>query len=216
MRIIIAGGGDIGVELAEALIKEKHDVVLIEADPKRADELAEHLDCLVIKGNAAHPQVLEEAGIKEADVVLALTSSDRDNIIVSILAKFAGVKKIIVKIEDPNYNDLLLYMGISDIINTSRLIAAQALSILRGFNLLNLSLMIRGNIRFYFYRVPKTLDGKKINDIKYNREKARILLIYRDKDALFPEEDLVLKENDSILFAVRADYLEKMIKELQP
>ncbi|MCD6301358.1 MAG: NAD-binding protein [Staphylothermus sp.] len=216
MRIIIAGGGDIGVELADALIKEKHDVVLIEADPKRADELAQQLDCLVINGNAAHPQVLEEAGIKEADVVLALTNNDRDNIIISILAKLAGVKKTIVKIEDPYYNDLLLYLGITDIINTSRLISAQALSMLRGFNLLNLSLMIRGNIRFYFYRVPKELEGKKITSIKYDKEKARILLVYRDKDALFPEEDLVLKENDNILFAVRADYLEKLIKELQP
>ncbi|ABN70314.1 TrkA-N domain protein [Staphylothermus marinus F1] len=215
MKIVIAGGGETGAELAEALIKEEHDVVLIEADEKRAEELAEKLDCLVIKGNAAHPSVLEEAGIKDTDVIVALTGNDRDNIIISLIAKSIGVKKIIVKIQDPIYNDLLIHMGINDIINPGRLVVVQALSMLKGFNILNISTIVRSNIRLVIAKIPPEYDGKKINELPIDTENARILILYRGREAYFPKDDLVVKSDDSILLAVKANYYDEISKVLK-
>ncbi|ADI32335.1 potassium channel family protein [Staphylothermus hellenicus] len=215
MKVVIAGGGETGAELAEALIKEEHDVVLIEADEKRAEELAEKLDCLVIKGNAAHPHVLGEAGIKDADVLVALTGNDRDNIIISLIAKSIGVKKIIVKIQDPIYNDLLINMGINDIINPGRLVIAQALSMLKGFDILNISTIMRSNIRLLVAKIPSEYDGKKISELPIDKDKAQILLLYRDQEAYFPKNDLVIKSGDSILLAVKANYYDEISKVLK-
>jgi len=213
VKIIIAGGGDSGEQLAQALIKEKREVVLIESDRSRAEELAEKLDCLVINGNAAHPSTLEEAGIREADIVFALTGNDRDNVIIALIAKSMGVKKVIVKLEDPGYNELLLYMGISDIINPSRLIVVQSLSILRGFDLINISTMIRTNIRLHFLVVNEKIAGKKLGELSYDKDKARPLLVYHGADALFPDNNMVLEKGDTVLFAIKADYYEKFIEE---
>lgn len=215
MKIIIAGGGDTGAELAEALIKEEHEVVLIEADEKRAEELAEKLDCLVIKGNAAHPQILEEAGINEADVMVALTGNDRDNIIIALIAKSVGINRIIVKIQDPTYNDLLIHMGINDIINPGRLVALQALSMLKGFNILNVSTIVRSNIRLVIAKIPPDYDGKKISELPLDKEKAQIMILYRGREAYFPKEDLIVESGDSVLLAVKADYYDEIGKVLK-
>ncbi|MET1160221.1 MAG: NAD-binding protein [Thermoprotei archaeon] len=211
MKIIIAGGGDTGAELAEALIREKHEVVVIEADEKRAQELADKLDCIVINGNAAHPKVLEEAGIREADVLFALTGNDRDNVIIALIARSAGVKRVIVKIEDPTYNDLLINMGITDIINPTRLTVVQALSILYGFDIINVSTIFRGNIRLVVVSVPAKLAGKKYSELDIDRDKARLLILYRGGEAHFPREDLVLEKGDLLLIATRADYRDKVL-----
>lgn len=211
MKIIVAGGGETGAQLAEALIREKHEVVVIEADKKRAKELADKLDCLVINGNAAHPKVLEEAGIREADVLFALTDNDRDNIIIALAAKFAGVKRVIIKIDDPTYNDLLINMSITDVINPARLTVIQALSILYGFDTVNVSTIFRGNIRLVLVSVPAKLNGKKYSELGIDRDKSRLLILYRGGEAHFPQEDLALEKGDLLLIATRADYRDKVL-----
>ena len=163
-RIIIAGGGDTGVELAKALIKEKHEVVLIESDKARVEELAEKLDCLVIHGDATNPSVLEESGVREADILIALMGDDHDNIVVSLIAKSRGVKKIIVRVNDPSYNDTLIYMGIEDIVNPSKLVVNQILAMVRGVNLFYLPIALHSSIRYQVHRIGKKLDGKKVSD----------------------------------------------------
>ncbi len=214
MKIIIAGGGESGEEIAKALISEKHEVIIIESDKKRAEELADKLDCLVINDNATDPRVLEEAGIKEADVLIAMTGNDRDNILVAIIAKQFGLDNIIVRIDNPVYNDILLYIGIPKIVNPGRLVAIQILSMLKGIDLLNISAVFRGNIRFYLLRINKELDGKKLGELPIDKKHAYPLLIYRGEDALFPEDDLILQEGDSILLALKPEASEKILKEL--
>ncbi len=212
MKIIIAGGGDTGEELAKSLIMEKHDVVLIEKDKNRAEELAEKLDCLVINDNAAHPRVLKEAGISESDILIALTGNDRDNVLIALIAKHLGAKDIIVKIDDPEYNDTLLYMGIDKIVNPGRLLTIQILSMIKGVDLMNISTIMRGNIRLYSLPIKKKYNGKKIAELPLERGKAYPLLLYRDEQAIFPYPDVILQENDVLLLAVRPDYLDELLK----
>ncbi len=214
MRVIIAGGGDTGIELANALISEGHEVIVIEKDKQRAEELAERLDCLVIHGNAAHPQVLKDSGIDQADALIAMTGNDRDNVIISLIAKTMGVKRIITKIEDTGYNDLLIYMGINNIINPSRLISFQALSILKDFNILNLSIILRGDTRLLPIKIAKELDGKKIKELDIDYDKARPILILRGDESLFIDENTTIRYNDIILFLVKAKYQDELLRKL--
>ncbi len=213
MKVIIAGGGDTGVELANALISEGHEVIIIEKDKHRAEELAEKLDCLVIHGNAADPQVLKESGIGEADALVAVTGNDRDNVIISLIAKTMGVKRIIAEIEDPGYNDLLIYMGINNIINPSRLISFQALSMLKDFNILNLSIILRGNTRLLPIKITRSLDGKKLKELDIDFDKARPILVLRGDESIFVDENTTIRYNDTVLFLVKPQYQDELVRK---
>ena len=81
MKVVIVGGGRLGVYIARELIAEKHDVVLIDKDPDTAKAAANELDCMVITEDGSRPEILRQAGVQEASWFLALTGSDEVNII---------------------------------------------------------------------------------------------------------------------------------------
>ncbi len=212
MKIIVAGGGDSGVELVKTLIREKHEVVLIEFNRERVDELAEKLDCLVIHGDSTDPNVLKEAGIEEAELFIALTGSDRDNILSALIARSLGASNIIVKINNPVYNDLLISSGIENIINPSRLIVDQIIAMIKGLDLSNITVFSKSGIKFYVFEIPDNMVGKKISEIEINDDRARIMLIYRGEEALFPRPDTILDKGDQVLIGVKSSGIDKILK----
>lgn len=103
MRAIIVGAGKIGYHIAEVLVQENHDVVVIENDEERAGALEEGLDIQVIHGSGSSVGCLKEAGVEEAGLLVAVTASDEVNMIACILAKQYGVKKTIARVRNPEY-----------------------------------------------------------------------------------------------------------------
>ena len=95
MKILIIGAGAVGFNIAKQLSKEGHDISVIDENPKLVRQVSENLDVFVVAGNGTSPSVLESAGVREADMVLAVTTSDEVNIIVCILASQYGNGKII-------------------------------------------------------------------------------------------------------------------------
>ncbi|MDD4049009.1 MAG: NAD-binding protein, partial [Clostridia bacterium] len=92
MRAIIIGAGKIGFNIAKILVKEKYDVILIEKIEERAKVTQENLDIQVVVGNGASESILEEAGVKDADLLIAVTEVDEINMIACVLAKNHGVE----------------------------------------------------------------------------------------------------------------------------
>lgn len=105
MRIIVAGGGDFGVRLAESLAKG-NEVILIEKDEGRAEYLGEKLSSIVLFGDAADRQVLKHANAEKCDALLAATSDDKANSEICELAKSFGIKKVAARLNDPEKNEL--------------------------------------------------------------------------------------------------------------
>lgn len=87
MKIIIAGAGEIGISLAKYLRAEKHDIVMIDSESEKLDDLSEQLDIQTIHGSAAYPAVLEKAAAGDADIFLAVTGNDEVNIVSCAVAK---------------------------------------------------------------------------------------------------------------------------------
>ena len=102
MRSVIAGAGRFGTQIAQAMSAAGHDVILIEADDERVAELAGQLAVTMLPGDACDPAVLEEAGALRADVLIAATGEDEDNLGISLLAKrqFAG-PRVAARISEP-------------------------------------------------------------------------------------------------------------------
>jgi trk/ktr system potassium uptake protein len=103
MRILIAGAGEVGFLVANEL-HEEHDVILIDKDPEACSRLAE-MDVKILQGNAANAKLLIEAGIKQVDIVLAVTGNDEVNVIVCFIATHLGVTQTIARVSNPDYID---------------------------------------------------------------------------------------------------------------
>ena len=103
MRIIIAGAGEVGFHLAKILAHEEHDIILIDRKEDRLAYAESHLDVGVVKGNAISIQLMEEAGIREADLLIAATSEEEINITTAIIGKHLGAKRTIARISNPEF-----------------------------------------------------------------------------------------------------------------
>jgi trk system potassium uptake protein len=103
MRVVIAGGGHMGSHLATRLIAENHEAIVIDSDPKVTDRLFTEKGIVVFTGSATDLGVLEQAGLKRADVAVAMTGRDSDNLSFCLLARYYGVPRVLARMLDPLY-----------------------------------------------------------------------------------------------------------------
>ena len=117
MRVVIVGAGAVGSYLAERLSTEGQDVVLIEVDQRRAAELQDQLDALVLTGNGASQAVLEEADVSRADLLIAVSSNDGANILACHAGSALGVKRTVARVEDPGLRHGLTDLDVDVVID---------------------------------------------------------------------------------------------------
>lgn len=102
MRVIIAGAGTLGQEMAMALTAAKNEVTLVDQDDQLVERLKGHMRAQVLHGDACEPTVLEEAGALKADVLVATTDGDEDNLVISLLAKrHFDVPRVVARVNSP-------------------------------------------------------------------------------------------------------------------
>lgn len=131
MKIIVVGAGAVGTYLAERLSSEGQDVHVIEADEERAAALQENIDALVIVGNGASIPTLEQAGVKNADLLIAVSSSDGANILACHTARQLGVKRTVARIEDPGLREGVDQLGVDVVIDPGATAAQELLGLVR-------------------------------------------------------------------------------------
>jgi len=134
-RIIIAGGGNVGVFLAQ-LIRDEHPGVnarIIEANRERAEDAAARLpETTVINGNALEPTILEEAGVAVTEAIVAVTNDDETNILGSLLAKRHGAQRAIALVINTNYSPLITTLGVDAVISPRSITASTILQHVRS------------------------------------------------------------------------------------
>jgi trk system potassium uptake protein TrkA len=125
VRIIIIGAGEVGYHIASRLVREQHDIVVVDQSAEMSERVQEELDVMAFRGHGASPSTLEGAGISQADMLIAVTSSDEINLVACLLARQYGVPKRIARINEPDFRDSPLveagkHIGIDLLINPSR------------------------------------------------------------------------------------------------
>ena len=135
MNIIIAGSGKIGATLISSLVAEGHDVVVVDRNPDVIAEITNIYDVMGVCGNCADTDVLEEAGAKDAELIIAAAGSDELNMLCCFLAKKMGTKHTIARIRTPEYNDedlgfLKQELNLSETLNPEYLAAHEIYDIL--------------------------------------------------------------------------------------
>lgn len=126
MRVVIVGAGHDGYYLAERLVAEGQEVVIIEAEEEKATRIQERLDVLTVHGNGASPTVLRRAGVGEAGLFLAVTDNDGANVLACRSAKALGVRRTVARVEDPDLREVSPGLGVDMVVDARISTARQA------------------------------------------------------------------------------------------
>jgi trk system potassium uptake protein TrkA len=129
MRIVIVGAGAVGSYLAEKLAYEGQDVVVIESDAERAAIAQSEIDCLVINGNGASARTLEEAGLGDADLLIAVSSSDAVNVLACAAGTKLDIPRKVARVEDPQLKAEVEALGVDLVIDPGEAAARELLQL---------------------------------------------------------------------------------------
>ncbi len=210
MRIVIIGDGKVGHTLATQLIKEGHELTIIDRNEKVLQRSMDELDALLIQGNGVSANTLTEAEAQSADIVIAVTISDEINMLCSLTAKKLGAQYTISRIRDPEYMKSLPFLmkelSIDYVINPERTTALEISRILRYPFSGNVETFARGRVEMMDFRISKEdgLAGTRLRDLYQKRhDLPRVLysLVERGHEALIPKGDFIFQDHDRVFVA---------------
>jgi trk system potassium uptake protein TrkA len=204
MRIIIVGVGEVGTELAKRLTHENHDVVVIDKDLKKLTKLNESLDVMVVE-ESARISALEQAGIKHADVLIAVTDTDEINIMSCMIAKKMADVKTVARIRNPEYGSKgLLFsneqLGIDVMINPEKLMAMEIAKLIKTPMVSEIEYFADGKIEMLVFKVDKDSEivGKPISTLTQSQDFLIIAILRENGDVVIPGGDDKICPNDHI------------------
>jgi len=212
LKIIIIGAGKVGCQIAKTLSSEKHDVTLIEKDDVIRQSAQNSLDVLTILGNGANVRTLEEAGIKQADMVIAVTSSDEVNMIACMTAKQFGVPQKIARIRNPEY----LYanalsrekLGIDLTINPERATAREIVKLLKSpINVAQVQSFAGGKVQLFELKVEESFPfiNQQLKAITF-KYPILVAAIYRNDKIIIPGGEEKIIAGDNLYVLIKKDY----------
>lgn len=202
-RIVIAGGGHVGERLANAL-ENSHSVTLLELSAARSQELASRLDrTLVLNGPASDRELLQEAGVPEADVFCALTNDDEANIMSSLLAKRLGARKVLTLISNQAYADLVQGTDIDIAISPQQITIGSILTELRQGDVVAVHSLRRGAAEAIevIAHSDCRIAGKAIGELKLPAG-ATIGALARGNSVLMGHDDVRIEPGDHVIVFV--------------
>ena len=212
MKIIIAGAGDIGFHLAKLMVLEKQDIILIDNDEEALDFARTHLDVMTVKGDASSLQVLKDASVEKARLVIAATTSEKTNLLTAILAKKMGAKQTIARVQNPDYLEehqkaIFTELGVDSLISTLQLAAYEILRLIQQCSLSDIFEFEKGKMSLIGFLLDdnSAIVNMRISEIRQEQFKFdfRPIMILRGHQTLIPTEDSILRRNDHIYFLIQ-------------
>ncbi|MCR4442077.1 MAG: Trk system potassium transporter TrkA [Peptococcaceae bacterium] len=210
MRVIIIGAGKIGFNIAKLLAQQEHDVVIIEKDEERARVLQDNLDIQVITGNGASAATLQEAGVKEADLLAAVTEVDEVNMVACMLAKNFGVGKTVARVRNPEYlqdsNGMKkgVFTGIDLVINPELVTAKEIAKLIDVPEALDVVYFSDGNIQLLELKITPEAQvaGMYLKDLEIPYPFI-IVAVFRKGEMLIPRGNDQILPHDIIFILAR-------------
>ena len=214
MRAVFIGASSLSMMTAKVLIKRGHEVVIIEQDMDRINELKETLDCGFINGDGSKPAILKEADPAHTNILYCLTDDDKANILASQVGISLGFKRVVNKIVDPELEHICIELGLEDTIIPARTISRLLADKFEGRDPLELSTMIRDEARIFSFVLPDKFEGT-ITTLELP-DKARVVCVYREDKLIIPKGETELESADEIVVVVHRDLLSELEKRWGP
>jgi trk system potassium uptake protein TrkA len=229
MNIIILGAGQVGAALAQFLARD-NNITVVDTDADCLQKLQDHIDIRTVRGHAAYPSVLEEAGAEDADMLIAVTPNDEVNLLACQIAKilYKTTDKIArirrseyithPELFDPEFSTDAI--AINTVISPELLVMRYIEQLIRYPGALQVLDFADGRVRMVALKVHKEgiMYGQTIRDVvaklSVNQE-IRIVAIYRNNAAVALNGDTIFKEGDEIFFLAQTDAILRILKKLQ-
>lgn len=221
MKIVIVGCGNVGSALAEQLSKEGHNITVIDEKESLVKDITNIYDVMGIVGNGAVYSVQLEAGVNEADLMIAVTGKDELNLLSCLIAKKAGVCHTVARVSDPVYYREIAYikeeLGLSLVINPEYAVASEIARLLKFPSALKIDTFAKGRVELvkYCLRAESPLCELTLQDVA-NRFRSDVLIctVERGEEVFIPKGDFRLKAEDEITFVAASPKIAAFFKKI--
>lgn len=208
MDIIIVGCGKVGYTLVEQLSNEDHNIVVVDQNAAKVRDITDNLDAMGVVGNGVSYQTLLEAGAATADLVIAVTGSDEENLLCCLIAKKTGNCQTIARVRNPIYNSEIDFLkeefGLAMIINPELTAAREIAKIFQFPSAIRVDTFARGHVEMLHCKLTKDspLIGMQLSNL-HQRLKVNVLVceVIRGEDVIIPNGNFIFEENDIIAIA---------------
>lgn len=218
MKIVIVGAGAVGSYLAERLSLEGQDVVVVESDPVKAAELQAQVDCLVVVGNGANKQTLEEAGLQDADLLIAVTNSDSINVLAAHAGETLGVPRKIARVEDPELRDEAMELGVDFFVDPGQALARELLLMVQQGGVSEVIEFATGQLVLVggFISEDAPVVGKTLAELrtKVTGWNWLVVALIRGGETIIARGETKVEARDHVLLMAKAKYIQEAFKLL--
>ena len=207
MYIVIVGAGQIGSNLAKSLLALGRELLVVERDHRRIEKLTEEIGSGVVEGDGSALEVLEQAGVSRASIVIATTESDETNLSVCQLAKHVfKTPRTMALMNNPAHDALFHLLGIDVVINKTRLIISQIEEEIGDSTLVHLVGRRGDNMDIVSIAIPPdaAVIGRVLSDLDLPPN-SFISLIVKDEGPVLPMADLSLASGDQVILVTAPD-----------
>jgi trk system potassium uptake protein TrkA len=213
MYIIIVGASGIGRRLTELCLRDgHHNIVIIDKDQDKCEEIARKYDAVAIHADATQEEILEELDIKKADVLIATTKDDATNMLIVSFAKNRGVKNLISVVNQDESKPLYMEKGVRMVKKPDMVMAEM---IFKSIKYPTIEGYLNINDHAEVIRLPLKKDsyyyGKTIKEV-WAHYKGLVIGIERDKRFFIPTEETLFSEGDIITVLIQKDKVDKVVK----
>ena len=221
MKIVIVGCGNVGRSLAEQLSREGHNITVIDEQEEKVRGVADAYDIMGIVGNGAVYSVQMEAGVNEADLLIAVTGQDELNLLCCLIARKTGGCQTVARVRHPVYFKEIAYLkeelGLSLVINPEYAVAAEIARLLKFPAALKIDTFAKGRVELVKYRIA---EDSKLNDMQLkdvgSRFKSSVLICVaeRGEEVHIPDGNFTLRAGDVITIAGKSAHVAAFFKKL--
>jgi len=216
MYLIVVGGGKVGYYLTKSLLEEGHEVLVIEKDPRKCAALTDELGTNVLQGDGCEAAVMAEAGMSRANVVIAVTGDDEDNLVVCQVAKHKfNVPRTIARINNPKNERIFRKLGIDVTVSSTELILSQIEQVIPAQSLVHLLTLRSVEVSFIELEVPSDSPalGRPLRELGIPDDCILPLVIREGKEAIIPYGNTMLQPGDQVI-AVTSEASEETIRRI--
>ncbi len=216
MYIVIIGGGEVGYYLGKALLDEGHETVIVEKDASRIEFITNELGSICYRGDGCEVATLAEVGTNRADMLVAVTAHDEDNLVACQMAKHKfNVRRTIARIRNPKNEGLFKKLGIDVTVSSTNIILEHIEQEVPTHPVTHLLSIGDKGAEIVYVRIPPNsiTIGKKVRELKLPKQSILGLIIGTELPRL-PRGDTVIEEGDHIIAACATDVEQELIEAL--
>ena len=213
MYIIVVGGGRLGYYLTKALLDEKHEVLVIEKDAAISQSINNELGSVCLRGDGCEAATLAQAGTGRADMLIAVTGEDEDNLVACQVAKYKfQVPRTIARVRNPRNEELFRQLGVDVAVSSTSIILEHIKHQLPTHPLMHLLSIQEKGLEVVEVSITSESStvGKQVKELELPSESILALIIRQERKPTAPTGSTVLQQGDQIIAVTRPESVEAL------